>query len=325
MINEHEFNTVAELLNEYSSCLIATHVNPEGDAIGSQLALALALEALGMQVYCYDRDGVPENCRFLPTWNRVATVLPKEMPPLVIYVDAESLQRCNLSPEQFPSTTRLICIDHHKSYYDKPIPSLIDSNAAATGEIVFPLIKALKIPFTAAIATCLQTALMVDTGRFCYTNTRPNTLNTAAELIAAGADVQLISEWIWGRISLSASLLQGAALNSINTANEGRIAWAVLRARDFTACGATAEDTEGIIDCIRNIDGVQVAILFSEKAGEIRASLRSRGEIDVSLIAKQFNGGGHAKAAGLNFNGPMEYAVAEVIKAIETRMQTADN
>lgn len=324
MISEHEFNATAALLKEYSSCLIATHVNPEGDAIGSQLALALTLEAAGLQVCCYDHDGVPEACRFLPTWERVATELPKVMPPLVIYVDAESLQRCNLSPERFPSDIRFLCIDHHKSNNEKPSLSLIDVEAAAAGEIVYSLVKALNVPLTADIATCLQTALMVDTGRFCYTNTRPNTLRTAAELVDAGANVQLITEWIWGRISLAASLLQGAALKSINTSRDGRIAWAVLRARDFTACGASEEDTEGIIDNVRNINGVEVAILFSEKAGAIRASLRSRGEIDVAILARQFHGGGHAKAAGLTFDGPMEYAVAEVVKAVEAKLPAAE-
>ena len=321
--NHPESRLVAETLLRYPACLIATHINPEGDAIGSQLALALALEQRGITVYCYSHDGVPDNCRFLPTWERVDRTLPAELPPLVVYVDADRLERCGLSRENLPGVEAFARIDHHVSHAPNPGPALVDAKAAATGELVFELLPLLGADLTPAIATCLSTALMVDTGRFCYTNTTPATLRIAAELLAAGADVPAITEWIWGRLPYAAAKLLGFALSSLQVSADGRIAWAVLRNKDFLTAGAASEDTEGIIDHVRSVRGAEVAILFSEKRGVTRASLRSHGRLDVAAIARQFNGGGHVKAAGLTFDGTIDEAIRQVVAAIEEGINAA--
>jgi phosphoesterase RecJ-like protein len=308
---------LAPLLTRYPACLILSHINPEGDAIGSQLALALALEACGLQVALYNRDGVPANCRFLPTWERVLTTLPSPLPPLVIFVDAERLERCALSQAQLPGVDCFVCIDHHTTTSAPIGPALVDTRAAAAGELVYAVIQALGPPITPAIATCLQAALMVDTGRFSYTNTTPTTHRIAAELLAAGADVPTIVEWTWGRQRFESTNLLGRALTGLARTAEGRIVWAVLRQADFTAAGAAGEDTEGIIDHVRQIDGVEVALLFSEKGGEVRVSLRSKGTVDVAALARRFRGGGHVKAAGLTFTGPIDEAVIQVVAAAQ--------
>ena len=320
MDNQQAAARVAETILQYSSCLIATHINPEGDAIGSQLALALALEQRGMTVFCYDRDGVPENNRFLPTWERVARELPEAIPPLVIYVDADRLERCGLSQEQLPGARAFVRVDHHVSAAPDLGPVLVDSHAAAAGELVFALLAPLGATLTPQIATCLHTAVMVDTGRFSYTNTTPTTLRIAAELIGGGADLPTIVDWIWGRTKYSAAKLLGAALAALQVSADGRIAWAVLRADDFNAADAPADDTEGIIDHIRAIRGAIVAVLFTEKHGEVRISLRSTGEVDVAKLATTFGGGGHVKAAGLTYAGPIEYAICDILHAIETAL-----
>lgn len=311
---------VADALLAYPSCLIATHVNPEGDAIGSQLALAMALEQRGIEVYCYDRDGVPENNRFLPTWERVMTELPAEIPQLVVFVDADRPERCNLSPEIIAGAQTIVRIDHHVSTGDDLGPALVKVDAAATGEIVFSLLPLLGATLTPEIATCLQTAIMVDTGRFSYTNTTALTHRTAAELVAAGADVATITEWIWGRLRAASVKLIGLGLSHLQTNADGRIAWAVLRQEDFLAADATPEDTEGLIDHVRSVAGAEVAVIFSEKRGVVRVSLRSHGRVDVAALARQFAGGGHVKAAGLTYDGPIEYAIADVLRAIEAAL-----
>ena len=136
-----EAKTVARELLRHPFCLIATHVNPEGDAIGSQLALALALEQRGINVLCFDRNGVPDTCRFLPTWERVATELPPFIPPLVIIVDADRLERCDLNAEKLQGAEVILRIDHHPDD-DPPIgPQLVDTRAAATGELIFELLN----------------------------------------------------------------------------------------------------------------------------------------------------------------------------------------
>jgi phosphoesterase RecJ-like protein len=161
---------------------------------------------------------------------------------------------------------------------------------------------------------------MVDTGRFSYTNTTPTTHRIAADLIGAGADLPTIVDWIWGRVEYPAAKLLGLALSSLQRTKDGCIAWAVLRNEDFLAASASPEDTEGIIDHIRSIKDARVAALFSEKRGSVRVSLRSHGEVDVAKLASKFGGGGHVKAAGLTFNGPIDYAVCEVIRAIEAAL-----
>jgi phosphoesterase RecJ-like protein len=312
-----EAQHVADELLRYPACLIATHVNPEGDAIGSQLALALALEQRGIIVHCYDRDGVPDTCRFMPTWERVRTVVPSPAPPLVIYVDADRLERCALSVEELPGAQSFVRIDHHQSTAVGPGLSLVDTHAAAAGELVFEVLAAMQADLTPEIATCLLAALMVDTGRFSYASTTPTTHHIAAELLAAGADREAIVDWTWGRASLSALKLKGLALSSLQVSADGQISWAVLRQQDFEAASASPEDTEGIIDQVRCVAGTRVAALFSEKHGEVRVSLRSRGRVNVAELASSFGGGGHARAAGITYNGSMDEAVAAVLQAIK--------
>ena len=312
---------VADTLLQYPACLIVTHVNPEGDAIGSQLALALALEQHGITVTCYDRDGVPDNCRFLPTWERVQQTLPAEIPPLVIYVDADRLERCAVSREQLPGAQAFARIDHHVSDAENPGPAFVNAHAAAAGELVFELLPLLGATMTPEIATCLLTALMVDTGRFSYTNTTPTTHRIAAELVGVCDCLSTIVEWIWGRLSFPTVKLLGIALATAQISADGRVAWAVLREEDFRRSDAAPEDTEGIIDHIRSIRDVEVAAVFSEKHGKVRVSLRAQGQVDVAQIARQFGGGGHVKAAGLTFEGSMECAVCEILRAIEALLK----
>jgi phosphoesterase RecJ-like protein len=146
-------------------------------------------------------------------------------------------------------------------------------------------------------------------------------LRIAADLIGAGADLPTIIDWIWGRTKYAAAKLLGAALSSLQVSANGRIAWAVLREEDFHTASAREDDTEGIIDHIRSIQDARVAVLFSEKQGEIRGSLRSTGEVDVAKLAGAFGGGGHVKAAGFSYQGPIEYAVCDVLRVIENAMR----
>jgi phosphoesterase RecJ-like protein len=315
---------VAQALLNEPACLIATHINPEGDAIGSMLALAMALEAHGVQVTCYDRDGVPDNNRFLPTADRVVRELPAALPPCIVIVDADRLERCDLSRERFPDARLFVRVDHHTSAVADLGPALVDTRAAATGELIFELLPALGAALTPEIATCLQTALMVDTGRFSYTNTTPETLRIAAELLGAGADVPAIVDNIWGSMPYAALRLLGAALSTLQHSADGRVAWAVLRHSDFLAAEANPEDTEGIIDHVRITRGAEVAALFSEKRGTVRVSLRSAGHVDVAALARRFGGGGHVKAAGITYDGPLDYAVADVLRAVDEALGPAN-
>ncbi len=309
--------TVADELLRYPSCLIFTHVNPEGDAIGSMLALALALEQKGITVQCFDKDGVPANNAFLPTAARVLTSLPEVIPPLVVFVDAHKIERCGVSREQLEGAQSIVRIDHHISEGDDIGLALVDTEAAAAGELVFEVIARLGAELTPEIATCLMTALMVDSGRFSYSNTTPNTHHIAAALLAAGADTQLISKEIWGCLPVPTLILLGRAMTALQLTSNGRVAWSFLRSADYKETGAREEDTEGIIDHVRCAMGTTVAVLFTERNNVVRVSLRSQGTVDVAALARQFGGGGHVKAAGITMDMPLDDAIAKVLAAID--------
>jgi bifunctional oligoribonuclease and PAP phosphatase NrnA len=318
----------AQALLAAPACLIATHVDPEGDAIGSLLALALALEARGITTELYDQDGVPENCRFLPTWERVRTTLPAVIPSLVVFVDADRLERCGLSLDVLPGVQAFVRIDHHpnpdhqeQEVTDRegalPSAHFVDTKAAAAGELVYEVLEAMGTVVTPDMATCLMAALMVDTGRFSYSNVTPRTHSVAAALIAAGARTTEVADNIWGCRPLPALRLLGAALDSLQVSGNGRIAWAVLPASAYEAAGATSEDGEGIIDQVRTVQGTEVAALFSERKGQARVSLRSRGKVDVSAVARHFGGGGHVKAAGITSTLPLTELIPAVLGALD--------
>jgi bifunctional oligoribonuclease and PAP phosphatase NrnA len=230
------------------------------------------------------------------------------------------LERCGLSEVELPGAQAFVCIDHHP-HADGQEPanlvSFVDPSAAAAGELVYEVLMALGTEMTADIATCLLAALMVDTGRFSFSNTSPQTHRIAAELVAAGARVTEVSDEIWGCRPLRALQLMAKALSTLQLAAGGRIAWAVLRSADYHAVGANAEDTEGIIDQVRTVQGAEVALLFSERRGQARVSLRSHGHVDVSAIARRFGGGGHAKAAGISSEAPLDEVIPGVLAAVE--------
>lgn len=311
---------VADELLRYPSCLIFTHVNPEGDAIGSMLALAIALEQKGIMVQCFDKDGVPTNNCFLPTASRVLTTLPEVIPPLVVFVDAHTVERCGVNRELLASAQSIVRIDHHISEGADLGLALVDTEAAAAGELVFEVIARLGVELTPDIATCLMTTLMVDTGRFSYSNTTPNTHHVAAALLTAGADTQLISKEIWGCIPVAALTLLGRAMAALQMTSDGRVAWSKLTRDDYIATGAREEDTEGIIDQVRCAQGNEVAALFTERNNVVRVSLRSQGTVDVAALARIFGGGGHVKAAGITMDTPLDDAIAKVLAAIDEAM-----
>lgn len=307
----------ADAIGNAATIAIACHVNPDGDALGSLLGLGLAIEAIYPQkkVAFLAQDGVPYIYRFLPASNRITAAGPGEPVDLAIVVDSGDIKRVGESILPVVSAARnILDIDHHVGEGDFGSVRLLDNRAAATAEIIFDLIHELGAPLNSDIATCLFTGVITDTGSFRFMNVTPRTLRVAAALIEAGASPSLIAENVFDNRPFSATKLMGLALSTLTSTADGRICWATVPHASFEAAKATDEDTEGFINMVRAVRGVEMAMLFREAIpGRVRISLRSTEKIDASVIASHFGGGGHRMAAGCSYTGTVDDAVAALV------------
>lgn len=309
----------AELTFTQQNIWLAAHVRPDGDTLGSMLGLALMLEKLGKRVARLCDDVVPDNYRFLPGADLVTNKLPEWPAELLITVDCDGLNRTgNLAPylEKVP---RIIDIDHHAT--EKAFGEIVcvDPGAAATAVLIYRLLQVMQLSLDSEIATCLYCGLVTDTGRFSFPNTNVEAFAVARELVAAGVKPGEISNLVYENRTLSSRRLLGRALTDLIVDPTEQVAWAVLDADDFVAAGTT--ETEGIIDRIREIQGLKAMILFSVNDNLVNVSLRSKGgAVDVGQIALQFGGGGHKEAAGCHIAGPVEPAVKAVVEAVRAAL-----
>jgi phosphoesterase RecJ-like protein len=311
----------AQLIRDNEDIFVATHVRPDGDALGSLLGLALALEKLDVRVARLCANPVPSQYQFLPGADRVSGHLPEWAPRLGIVVDCDGLARVGRLERTFAELPYLIDIDHHATNNSFGEVRLIDSTAAASGEIVRRLLRSLQVPLDEAIATCLYAAILTDTGRFTYGNTTDRSLRIASELVRAGADPHHIARKIYEERSLAASHLLGVALSRLMADLDAEVVSSALVQADFAETGAAPADTEGIIDHLRAIGGPRLALLFVEMHdGDVRVSLRSDGSVDVSEIAAAFGGGGHMMAAGCALPGRVQDARARVLAVVSARL-----
>jgi phosphoesterase RecJ-like protein len=305
---------------------MACHVNPDGDALGSLCALGSACETHGRQVVMLSPDGVPDHCAFIPGTDRILRTTPARDFDLGIGLDADGSDRLGSAQAIVLGAPVVIDIDHHVGADRYGQIRLIDPSAAATGELVYDLIRELGAEITPEIATALMAAIVTDTGGFRYPNATPRTLEIAAALVACGAHPAPIIEHVYGRRTFAATRLLGEALAAVQLGVGGRLAWAALDRAAFGRAGARDEETDGIVSELRAIDGVGVAILLREAAnGEVRVSLRSRDGTDVAALASRFGGGGHRAAAGCTLPGPLPTAVQSVLAAAEELLSEPSN
>jgi phosphoesterase RecJ-like protein len=308
---------IAELIPRHKTCLLLTHVSPDGDALGSLLGLALGLEAIGIRSFPVCADPVPLIYRFLPGADRISAELPAQLPMLAVAVDADGIARVGKFGADLERVCTIIDIDHHATEKAFGQVQWVDPRAAASGEMVYRLLQAMGASLNSDIATCLYTAILTDTGRFCYSNTSPRALSISAQLVRAGASPPRIYREIYESKSFSASRLLGLALGRLNQVADGRVTFSTLTQEDFRSAGSTPEETEGIIDHLRAVRQAQAAALFVELPdGAIRVSLRSQNKTDVGDVALRFGGGGHVNAAGCTVSGPMREAQERVLAAL---------
>lgn len=305
--------------------LVASHVTPEGDTIGSQLALCLALRDMGKEVVAYNGDPIPRNIRFLPyAENIVAQIDPEDAFDAAIVVDAADLGRAGPGLHAaLPRCRMVINVDHHKSNTGFGDLRFVDPDASATGEVVYRLLKAIPAPITHAIAVNLYVTLLTDTGSFHYTNSTPDAFRIAGEMVSLGVRPWSVAEKIYESNPAGRMRLLGRVLETLEVAADGKIASIVVRRADIEATGCTADLTDGFINFPRSIEGVEVALMFREEAADAwKVSLRSRGNVDVAAIASAFGGGGHRNAAGCLIRGTLDEVKARVHAAAAPRIRT---
>ena len=310
----------AAAIQASQTIVLACHVNPDGDALGSMLGLALALLPLGKTLTCLSEDGVPAILTFLPGAELVHQTTDQTEFDLALVVDSGDLPRVGSTVQPvIGRARRVVDIDHHVTSGAFGDIRVLDARAASTAEIVYALLLTLQAPITPQIATCLFTGILTDTGSFRFQNVTPNTLTVAAALLEAGAPPAFISEQVFENRTFAATQLLGCALASLQKTPDGKIVWAQITARNFAETHATDQDTEGIVSYVRGVQNTEVGILFREMAGGgVRVSLRSRDTVNVAEIAAQFGGGGHKMASGCTVNLPLADAEKAVIQAVQS-------
>ena len=298
--------------------VMVSHVKPDGDTLGAGLALGLALRGLGKRVAYFQQDPVPRNLRFLPDSDKVSRAIPPDLPADTLWVFCD-MSDSSRAGEFLPPTERrnMLNIDHHLGNSRFAGRNYILETEASTGTCVLKLLEGLGTPISPAIATCLLTTVMTDTGGFVHSNTSADVLRLSAGLMDLGADKGEITNEIFANKRLAAIRLLGAALEKTRVEDDGRYCWTVVDDAMLERYGADGEDTEEIVQHLRSIEGVEAAALFKSYGGELRVSLRSNGRINVQAAAARLDGGGHARAAGLSYEGTLPDALAAVHGALK--------
>ena len=307
---------MAESLVACESFAISGHVNPDGDCLGSMLALAHALRALGKRadVLLVEDTPVEYGLRFLPGFeDLVPAVRYAGTPEAFVYVDVSVRERIGCGVAIADSCAKRFAIDHHANLEDVAEFNFLDPDAASCSILVWEVIRELGVPMTPEIALCAYTGLMTDTGRFQYQNTDARAFVAAAEMVAAGAQPALAGREFYQNRSLASLRLEQRMIASMELLSDGDIAYSVVTLDDFAACEAENADAESLIDTLRSVRGVRVACLLKERNGFVRGSLRAKDDdTDVAAIARLLGGGGHKAAAGFTLTMPLEEAIAQV-------------
>lgn len=317
---------IAEVLRTRRTFVVMSHVRPDGDALGCTLAMTLCLQQLGKQVTAWNEDGMLDKFRYLPGAELV------QQPPaepqkfdVAIVLDNAVRNRAGKSIEAVAHADITINIDHHYTNDHYGDLAYIDSNAPATGEILYELFHQCELPLTRDMADNLFVAISTDTGSFQYPSTTARTYEIGAALIRSGVNVGELSQKMYESYPRRRLELLRALLNKLQMSSNDRVASFALTTETVQQLGVLPEDNEGLIDSIRAIQGVVAAAFFEElEDGKIRISLRSKSpQIDVSKVCALFGGGGHKLAAGARVKGTLAEVQERVLQALDDQFTTA--
>lgn len=315
------FEKIRKELKKAESALVAGHMDPDGDSIGSSLAVAMLLEKLDITTTIYSQDGIPKVYHFLPWTERVQNKLePSRRFDLAIVLDSSGIDRLGSKINIRDVAKVVINIDHHPDNTQFGDINYVE-NSSSAAEQVYQLCKYLKIEVDRKMAECLYVAMITDTGNFRYENTSEVTFEIAAELLRYGVETHEITTRIYDTKSIPSIKINALALSQLEFSDDRKLAWCAVSEEMMRKARAKSEDLIGLVDQIRSIEGVEVAILFREEREKIKVNFRSKHRINVSEVAKCFGGGGHIKAAGAIVEGNLEKVkqrvTAETLKYVK--------
>lgn len=324
------WDNVLELIEDAQTIAICGHVNPDGDAIGSALALGLSLRRRypDKAVSCLlpNDNPVPRVYRFLPG---AADMTPASSypldPDLFISVDVPVLERLGDAALVAQRSAAVVTIDHHPARSEFANVVVRRPDAAACAVLIDDFLIYAGFAVDPAVANCLLTGLVTDTGRFQYQNADPAAFVCASRLVHAGADPALVSLRVYQSQRLEYLHLESIVMGRIDTCADGKVAYSYALESDLAEHGVSADECDGLVDVVRSIDGAEVCLFLREVAkGEIRGNLRSKCALNISDIAARHNGGGHAAAAGFTFYGSVEEALTELLPELSALVQSTD-
>lgn len=316
---KQELARCAEAFAKGERFLLTMHEFPDGDALGSALSLALALEARGKSVVVYSPQGAPPNLRFLPRADKIVNTLSSDVRfDVCIACDAGDPTRlgpCLPDPER---RGRLVNIDHHPRTQPFGEINIIDPGAAAVGVLVHRVLGVMGQPLTREIALCIWVSIVCDTGSFRHSNTNAECMSIAKELVGLGVKPGDVASKMYESQPLQRVRLLAEVLKTLSVSADGRIAWVTATREACGGIGTQEDSADGFISYPRSIAGVEVALLFREEtAMRHRVSFRSRGRVDVGTIATRFGGGGHHNASGCAVSGTLDEVRAIVLREVE--------
>lgn len=311
-----------EAVRRHQNFLVTTHINADGDGIGSELGLTRFLRDLGKNVTVLNSTATPRNYRFLDSCGEIrifdpSTAVQEYQSAEVIFIlDINKWERLGPMTDFVRHHSALkVCIDHHPLCGTFADVNLVCEDACASGELVLELIRATNVPLTAQIAEPLYASILTDTGAFRFPNTTEKTHLAAAQLLSTGIDSSYIYEEIYERCSHARVRLLGETLSNLEYLHSGRLAWMMITQPMIRQAGAETEEIEGFADLARGIRKVEASFLFIELPdGKVKVSLRSKGDVDVNKFASKFGGGGHRHASGILMDGPVAIAVNRVLQ-----------
>ena len=317
------WNDLIEFINAHQRFQISTHIHPDGDAIGAQLALGLLLEELGKSALLINQDPVPQVCSFLNSDGRVLAYQPERDDAALaacdaaFVVDVGTLERTGrvgdvVRDRKLP----VACIDHHMTNTAFAAVNVVDPDAPSTSSLVLDLIRRMGRTPSPRMAEALFVGLLTDTGWLRFANATPGAFRDAGDLVAAGAYPPRIYELVYENMTWSHSRLLARTLATLKSDSDGRIAYVTITRAMFEETGAADEEVEGFVDELRTLGGVEIILMFRDRLeGGTRVSLRAKHDLDVASIAKQFGGGGHRRAAGIILDQPLDVIIPPILAA----------
>lgn len=293
-----EFDKALQLINKAETILISGHINPDGDSIGSMLALGSGLELLKKKVVMLSVDGVPRTYQDLPGADSIVAEYSGS-PDLAISVDVSTEKMLGDAYGVFKKARHIIEIDHHTNRKSFGGLVIIEPETAAVGEVVFKLLNKLSVAISREIAENIMTSIIVETHSFRLPNVKPQTFNICYKLLSAGVDYHQLTERVYWRKSKEAAILTGICLSRCKFRAEGKLAWSIIKKSDFDEVGGSYEDLVTVAGELISIKNVEAAVFFAEENGNrLKVSLRSKGSVNVGLLADNLGGGGHYDIAG---------------------------